>query len=379
MPQALIQINGVDGSDDDLPINVLVQLNNNGTGGESTYLWTIVSQPPGAADALSSTTIVNPTFTPQKEGTYLIQVVVNAGPSELTDRAVAAVRDLKTFERVPAALEEDENDAVAGWAGDVSGASQVLRRALTSFADPGVLTLLAGSTGIQGTIVTAITTAVLKPGLPGDETLASVDTALATSANDAVATLGYAFAAPNGGGMVLDQPVYVRRFGLIQPYNVGTALVGDPLYLSNTGLISDAPGTNTRIIGRVLAAGVTGALYFDGAAGSSGGGGGGGGGPPEYSVSSTLIATSVTYGDFLLADAAAPFDAYAVTLPVVGAPNVGKPLIIRNNVNNPAVTITAGGGQLIDGAPTKLLSAAATSMTLMPVVQTGPIYGWVTV
>ena len=55
MTQALITVNAVAGSNTDLPINTLVQLNNTGNGGEITYAWSILDQPPGTADALSST------------------------------------------------------------------------------------------------------------------------------------------------------------------------------------------------------------------------------------------------------------------------------------------------------------------------------------
>ena len=48
MPQAAIEINAVEASDENLPIDTLVQLSNNDVGDETTYLWEIVSQPPGA-------------------------------------------------------------------------------------------------------------------------------------------------------------------------------------------------------------------------------------------------------------------------------------------------------------------------------------------
>ena len=117
MPAAQISINGVPGSNADLPINTLVQLNNVGIGGEVTYAWSILDQPIGAADALSNPAIVNPTITLKKEGSYLIRLVVNAGlASEKIDTRVAAVKHLKTRLRVPAAGEKLEVDVVDGWA-----------------------------------------------------------------------------------------------------------------------------------------------------------------------------------------------------------------------------------------------------------------------
>ena len=46
MPQAKILVNGIIGSNDDVTINTLVQLNNQNIGGESTYSWAILEQPP---------------------------------------------------------------------------------------------------------------------------------------------------------------------------------------------------------------------------------------------------------------------------------------------------------------------------------------------
>ena len=373
MPQALIQVNGVDGSNDNLPINTLVQLNNNGTGGEATYAWSIVSQPPGAVDALSSLVIINPTFTPLKEGTYLLQVIVNAGPLELIDRVIVAIRDLKTFERVPAPLEEDENDAAAGWAGDASGASRALRRALVAVADPGVFTALAGASGIEGYVVAATSTAVLKSGLPGAETMAVVNTALATSLNTASAALGYAFGTPSGAGAALNAPVYVRRFGLISPIDVGAMLVGDLVYLSDTGTLAAAPGTNSRVVGRVMVAGVSGAIYFDGA----GGGGGGGGGGGAFNTVLTLVGTAVALNDLVICNSAIPKIAYAVTLPLVGALDVGKEIIIKSVGNNPTVTITPDVTQSVDGVANYVLAQANGAVHLVVADFGGGSYAWV--
>ena len=57
MPQALIKINAVIGSDDDLPLDTLVQLDNENIGGEVTYLWEILDQPAGTPDVSSPCTI----------------------------------------------------------------------------------------------------------------------------------------------------------------------------------------------------------------------------------------------------------------------------------------------------------------------------------
>ena len=42
-----------------------------------TYKWTLPTKPSGSAAVLSSTSIVNPTFTADKPGTYVAQLIVN--------------------------------------------------------------------------------------------------------------------------------------------------------------------------------------------------------------------------------------------------------------------------------------------------------------
>jgi len=59
----------------------LVTLNGGGSSDPSgqlplTYAWSIVSQPAGSTAVLSNPAIVNPTFTPNAEGNYVIQLVV---------------------------------------------------------------------------------------------------------------------------------------------------------------------------------------------------------------------------------------------------------------------------------------------------------------
>ena len=51
-------------------------------GDELTFHWTLLSKPTGSAAALSSTTIVNPTFAIDKAGTYEFQLIVNDGSAD---------------------------------------------------------------------------------------------------------------------------------------------------------------------------------------------------------------------------------------------------------------------------------------------------------
>src|SRR3989304_312459 len=121
MPQSLIKVNAVVGSATNLPINGPAQLDNQNGGGETTYTWSILDQPEGTIDSLSSTSIQNPTFTPKKEGSYLVRLIVNQGqPDEQRNAVVCSVRQLKTLRRIPAAGETIEADTARGWATDVN-------------------------------------------------------------------------------------------------------------------------------------------------------------------------------------------------------------------------------------------------------------------
>jgi hypothetical protein len=253
VPQALISINGTTGSNANLPIGTLVTLNNTNTGGEITYLWSILDQPPGTADALSSTTIQNPTFTPNKEGTYLLRLVVNFGlASQVQNQVVAGILQVKTQLRVPAAQETVESGA-RGWAAAVGLALQTLD-ALK--ADPGLCVASSTYTASVGDVVQFSGDVVIKSGLPGQETVPSFAIANATDANAMIWDLGVVVAAVQGGSITSGVLVYVRRSGLVQGVAGVPSGVGEAVYVSDTGNFSlGTPGTNSRQIARVVAFG----------------------------------------------------------------------------------------------------------------------------
>lgn len=266
MPQAQITVNTVAGSNDNVPINTSVQLNNNNTGGELTYLWAILSQPPGTADSLSSTSIQNPTFTPKKEGTYLIRLTVNAGSSQLVNQVIVAVRDLKTYKRIPAAGETNENSASEGWAGS-TGASDIARMVLAMKADPGIMVAQLAANLAVGTVVKYVGVATIKNTLPGQEVVPTVDAALATVALVSHEPIGVIHSVVDGTSPATGKLVFIRRFGLISNVSIPGASALTQLYVSDTGTLTNATGTNTRRCGKILTAssGVC-DVYFDGMA-----------------------------------------------------------------------------------------------------------------
>ncbi len=273
MAQAQITINAVTGSDDDLPIATLVQLSNNNAGGELTFAWTIVDQPPGAADALSDPTIQNPTFTPNKEGTYLIRLVVNAGPNALTDEVVAAVRFLKSRQRVPSAGEQAE-DGSRGWAGALGDEMSFQDALLNLRAGTVVAHNGSGGTRVRGEVVQLTADFTLKSGLPGQELipsaiLAGFATIDATNDPAAHGPLGIVESQPDGtttipsGGLMV-----VRVFGMFTAYPFGTASAAAvPLCLSDAGLLVEAAAGGMyqgRQVAVALSSGADFSLFFNG-------------------------------------------------------------------------------------------------------------------
>jgi len=71
------------GPNQTVPTQTLVQLNGSGStdvdGLPLTYSWSFTSVPAGSKAALSNPTSVNPTFTTDKKGTYVVQLIVNDG------------------------------------------------------------------------------------------------------------------------------------------------------------------------------------------------------------------------------------------------------------------------------------------------------------
>ena len=265
MTQALIKINTVVGSNDNLTINTLVQLDNQNNGGELTYLWTILDQPPGSTDSLSSTTIQNPTFTPKKEGTYLIKLVVNSTlPSEQSNSVVAAVRQVKTTERIPAAGETTQDDAVHGWATSVNS---LLRRYDGMLADPGVMVGSNASGGVltHGDIVRATSSVTIKVGLPGQEVVPGFVKAPATVQGNVDELLMIVETDIFGSTTVASNALMrLRYIGRIATITTAGA-VGDTVFVSDTATIDNVAGTIQRQAGSIMAtaAGIA-DIWFDG-------------------------------------------------------------------------------------------------------------------
>lgn len=252
MPQADIEINGTAASDENLPIDTLVQLSNNDAGDETTYLWEIVDQPEGTADSLSSTSIENPTITPEKEGTYLLQLTVDQGlGSEVVDRKLFRVRQLKTNNTLQAAEETTEADSSRGWStAEINTIKDHDNKLVTGIIIAGV----AGAAGIvQGDVVQVTGVTTIKSGLPGEEDLPTFEVVLATNTEVIHEPLGVVISTPDGSTTPASGDIIlVRYLGLFETVFTGTPTAGDPVYVNDTGDVSLSVGTNHRRIGHAI-------------------------------------------------------------------------------------------------------------------------------
>lgn len=269
MAQALITVNAVPGSNAALPLNTLVQLDNQNAGGETTYTWSILDQPPGTLDALSSVSVQNPTFTPKKEGSYLIRLVVNQGQvTEQEDRVVCAVKQLKTLERIPAAGETTEVDSSDGWATSYNG---YLRRVDSLLSDPGIFVGVNASGGAlaRGDVLRATASSIIKAGLPGQETVPGFSKALATTLGQVDEPLVVCEGAVDGNPAVANLGLmkvrFLGRYAALT--GAGVAVVGDSVYVSDTATMSLTPGTVRRKVGAAMTAGATFDVWYAGMGG----------------------------------------------------------------------------------------------------------------
>jgi hypothetical protein len=271
MPQASITINAVVGSKLALPINTLVQLDNQNIGGELSYAWEILDQPPLTADVLSSASLQNPTFTPKKEGTYLLKLTVNAGlVTEQSQTVIAAVQQLKTLERIPAAGEVLEADTADGWAVSMDS---LLRRIDGLLSDPGIIVGVNASGGAltRGQVVRCSAASVIKSTLPGQETVPGFSVAHANVLAELDELLAVVEYAPDGvttsianGGLMRVR--YIGRLAAQTPG--GVAAVGDTVFVNDVGALSLTVGTVRRRVGSAMSAGATFDVWFNGVGGA---------------------------------------------------------------------------------------------------------------
>lgn len=257
MATAQIVVNGLPGSRTDIAWGSVVSLSNSNNAGVVTWQWYILSQPEGTPVAvLTGATTANAEFPAYREGSYLIKLVVNAGlATEATDQVVAAVRELETADRIPAAGETTEVSPTEGWAN--TSLNQVLHRA-TRTANNGIVTGVVdydvGGSIQVGTLLYVSGTYTLAQGTSDARLVPEYSVALGNDQTHLSGALGIMLGAVGIGGPATSwMRIRVLMQGLY-PSTVTMAAggaVGDKVYVSNTGTLSLTAGTISRQVGTV--------------------------------------------------------------------------------------------------------------------------------
>ena len=254
MARALIVINAVVGSNPPngtaLTIGSVVSLDNSNNGGEVSYLWEFLDMPAGSLTTFSNPNIQNPTFTPDSEGTYFIRLTVNATlATESVNTVIAAITQLKSGIRIPAAGETTEESTSRGWAKDVNQTLQLLDNLR---ADPGYVTGYAAVNLFRGDVVYISGMRLIKAGLPGEEYIPRFSKAPATSATATDLPLYVVQNKLDGGTAVLAKELfYARSFGICGPTTTLGGVAGDKVFVSDTATLSLTRGTYPRRVGTI--------------------------------------------------------------------------------------------------------------------------------
>jgi hypothetical protein len=254
MAAAVPTINGIAGSNPPngtaLVVGSTVQLDNVNAGGEITYLWELLDVPEGSLAALSNAALQNPTFVADCEGTYLIKLTVNRTlATEVSSKIIAAVSQLKSALRIPAAGESTEASTQRGWA---LSANRDLIALDNLYADPNSTVGIAAGTESLGHVLYISSIQTIKVGLPGEEKLPVFSSALASSLLQADKPL-YVFIGKVGGGASVSAGNYLRAklSGLVGPIGMTGGSVGDSVFLDNTGKMDVTAGTYARRVGTI--------------------------------------------------------------------------------------------------------------------------------
>jgi hypothetical protein len=133
----------------DLALGVPVVLTNSDNTSVRVWRWALVASPPGSTAALTSTVGATTSFTPDIEGSYLIELQVNAGLSGERQRRIAAVETAGGL-RFPVSGEGKEFNADGNTQGYGPDLDEILRDAVSG---SGGVTLTDGTTSVPATTI----------------------------------------------------------------------------------------------------------------------------------------------------------------------------------------------------------------------------------
>ncbi len=100
------------GSNQTTTVGTLVQLDGSASTGVSSYSWSFVSMPAGSTAAFNDATIVNPTFTPDINGIYVVELNVSDGTDTLSETvSIGAYSTITTYSSTATVAIPDSNPA----------------------------------------------------------------------------------------------------------------------------------------------------------------------------------------------------------------------------------------------------------------------------
>ncbi len=176
----------------------LVQLDGNASTGVSSYSWSFVTVPAGSTAVFSDAAIVNPTFTPDINGTYVVELNVTNGTDTLSETvSIRVFSNLTTFSSTaPVAIPD----------ADLAGATSPI-----SVADLGLVGAVTVTVNITHTWDADLSLYLVSPS--GTQVALSLghggngDNYTATLFDDGAATPIASGAAPFTGSFIPDAPL----------------------------------------------------------------------------------------------------------------------------------------------------------------------------
>lgn len=131
----------------DLALSIPVVLTNGDNTSVRVWRWALVASPPGSTAVLTSTVGATTSFTPDIEGSYLIELQVNEGRSGERDRRIAAVLNADGL-RFPVSGEGTEFNEDGNTQGYGPDLDEILRAA--SEGGGGSISITDGTTTVAG-------------------------------------------------------------------------------------------------------------------------------------------------------------------------------------------------------------------------------------
>ncbi len=243
----------VKGSIPDLPIGQAAQLDTSTSA--ASYLWEFLSKPDGSNASFSGSTAKNPTFVPDKVGSYLIRLTL---PGSVFEFALAYSSQLRTKTRTPAHTEgsSDSGGALAGTRGWTS-AFEILHRTVDLIGARGNAFIAkdngSAPNGLKRGDLVYVATVERIGGINYDHDFLPIVGVADASDYTKIGDVGMVVGRVDGRttGAVGDHYVIVRE-GYVGGLDTSAFSIGDVFFVGNGGGIVSGGYTYPRRIGEVV-------------------------------------------------------------------------------------------------------------------------------